>query len=76
MQALSVVTYEEYCDARSILANNAGDRGVIGSLYANKMNEIKPHTLWAQKIMLKAKIYGVFNEEHNFSRLLFSGVEE
>jgi len=43
---------------------------VIPSQYANKMNEIKPHLRWAQKIMIKSKIYGVFNEQHNFTSLL------
>jgi len=70
VQALCVVTHEEYMDASSILANNHGELGVIASQYANKMNEIKPHLRWAQKIMIKSKIYGVFNEQHNFTSLL------
>jgi len=70
VQALCVVTHEEYMDAASILANNHGGLGVIPSQYANKMNEIKPHLRWAQKIMIKSKIYGVFNEQHNFTSLL------
>jgi len=70
VQALCVVTHEEYMDASSILASNNGDVGVIASLYSNKMNEIKPHMRWAQKIMIKSKIYGVFNEQHNFTSLL------
>jgi len=70
VQALCVVTHEEYMDASSILASTNGDVGVIASQYANKMNEIKPHMRWAQKIMIKSKIYGVFNEQHNFTSLL------
>ena len=70
VQALCVVTHEEYMDASSILASATGDVGVIASLYANKMNEIKPHTRWAEKIMIKSKIYGVFNEQYNFTSLL------
>lgn len=70
VQALCVVTHEEYMDACSIIASNNGDIGVIASQYGNKMNEIKPHMRWAQKIMTKSKIYGVFNEEHNFTSLL------
>ena len=70
VQALCVVTHEEYMDASSILASNHGGLGVIASQYANKMNEIKPHLRWAQKIMIKSKIYGVFNEQHNFTSLL------
>lgn len=70
VQALCVVTHEEYMDACSILASTNGDVGVIASQYANKMNEIKPHARWAQKIMIKSKIYGVFNEQYNFTSLL------
>lgn len=70
VQALCVVTHEEYMDACSIINSSNGDIGVIASQYANKMNEIKPHMRWAQKIIIKSKIYGVFNEEHNFTSLL------
>jgi len=70
VQALGVVTHEEYMDACSILTGSQGDVGVIPSIYANKMNEIKPHMRWAQKIMIKSKIYGVFHEQHNFTSLL------
>lgn len=70
VQALSVVTHEEYMDASSILASANGDVGVLSSQYANKMNEIKPHMRWAEKIMIKSKIYGVFNEQYNFTSLL------
>jgi citrate lyase beta subunit len=70
VQALCVVTHEEYMDACSILAGTNGDVGVIPSQYANKMNEIKPHLRWAQKIVIKSKIYGVFHEQHNFTSLL------
>lgn len=70
VQALCVVTHEEYVDASSIIASATGDLGVIASQYSNKMNEIKPHMRWAEKIMIKSKIYGVFNEQHNFTSLL------
>jgi citrate lyase beta subunit len=70
VQALCVVTHEEYMDACSILSGATGNVGVIPSQYANKMNEIKPHLRWAQKIILKSKIYGVFHEQHNFTSLL------
>ncbi|WP_017531297.1 HpcH/HpaI aldolase/citrate lyase family protein [Pelosinus fermentans] len=70
VQALCVVTHEEYMDACSILAESHGNIGVVSSAYGNKMNEIKPHTRWAQKIMTKSKIYGVFHEQHNFTSLL------
>lgn len=70
VQALYVVGHEEYLDALSIIENSHGEKGVLKSHYTNKMNEIKPHYHWAQKILLRAKNYGVFNEQHNFICLL------
>lgn len=69
VQSLYSVTHEEYVDALSILENNTGDIGVLKSNYENKMNEIKTHTNWANKIMMRAKIYGVLNEGKIFTDL-------
>ena len=70
VQALNVVSYEEYLDACNIVESNNGDIGVIKSSFSNKMNEIKPHYYWAQKILLKSKVYGVFHEEFTYIDLL------
>lgn len=70
VQALNTVTLEEYLDAKSIIEKSDGQIGVMKSLYSNKMNEIKPHYYWAQKILLKSKIYGVLNEEFTYIDLL------
>ncbi|MHB8126805.1 MAG: HpcH/HpaI aldolase/citrate lyase family protein [Desulfitobacteriaceae bacterium] len=70
VQSLYVVTHEEYLDALSIIESSESQLGVIKSLYTNKMNEVKPHYNWAKKILLRAKVYGVFNEKHNFTSLL------
>ena len=70
VQSLYVVGHEEYLDALSIIENSDGLQGVIRSHYTNKMNEIKPHYQWARKILLRAKNYGVFNEQYNFISLL------
>ncbi|MFC4598477.1 HpcH/HpaI aldolase/citrate lyase family protein [Cohnella hongkongensis] len=70
VQALYVVTHEEYCDAASIIANSQGEYGVMKSQYANKMNEIKPHMNWSNRIMNRSKIFGVLHEKHNFTSLL------
>lgn len=70
VQSLYVVNHEEYEDACSILENINGEKGVIKSLYSNKMNEIKPHTNWAKRIMMRSKLYGVFNHGQEFIRLL------
>jgi citrate lyase beta subunit len=70
VQSLYVVTHEEYIDATSIISNNQGDRGVMKSQYKNKMNEIKPHLNWSNRIMNRSKIFGVLHEKHNFTCLL------
>jgi citrate lyase beta subunit len=70
VQALHVVSHEDYIDACSVLDNNNGELGVMKSQYRNKMNEIKPHINWANKIVMKGKIYGVSNEKKNFTSLL------
>ncbi|MCB8817253.1 HpcH/HpaI aldolase/citrate lyase family protein [Desulfosporosinus shakirovi] len=69
VQSLYIVGYEEYLDALSIIENSNGLQGVTKSHYTNKMNEVKPHYKWAQKILLRAKNYGVFHEQHNFISL-------
>ena len=74
VQSLYIVRHEEYMDALSILENSHGQAGVLKSNYTNKMNEIKPHYNWAQKIISRAKIYGVFHEQHNFISLFTEDV--
>lgn len=70
VHALYVVTYEEYLDAVSIVENQNGQKGVLKSHYANKMNEMKPHTRWAQQILRQAQVYGVYHESMDFASLL------
>lgn len=65
VQALNVVSYEEYVDALNIVESATGEFGVRKSQFANKMNEIKPHLYWAQRVLLKSKVYGVLNEEYS-----------
>lgn len=74
VQSLYIVGHEEYLDALSILENSNGQQGVLKSHYTNKMNEVKPHYNWAQKILLRAKNYGVFHEQHNFISLFTEDV--
>ncbi|MGP4027810.1 HpcH/HpaI aldolase/citrate lyase family protein [Actinomadura sp. 3N407] len=68
VHALSVVTHEEYCDAADILGVSGG--GAMASAYANKMNEAKPHRAWAQRLMLRARVFGVAAEGVTFVELL------
>lgn len=64
VNALQVVTYEEYLDAKAIIDNKGS--GVVKSEQGNKMNEIKPHYSWAKKIINKADIYGVLLEDKDY----------
>ncbi|WEK55069.1 MAG: HpcH/HpaI aldolase/citrate lyase family protein [Candidatus Cohnella colombiensis] len=70
VQSLLAVSHEEFVDASSIMASNDGQLGVMKSQYANKMNEIKPHLNWAKRIISRANIYGVLNEQQHFISLL------
>ena len=67
VNALQAVTREEYNDACQILGTSGG---VIKSDNANKMNEIRPHTNWAMKIVSRAKAYGVVENERSYVELL------
>ena len=60
------VTKEVYDDACQILES---DGGVIKSGYSNKMNEAGPHRCWAEKIYLRAQVYGVINDESCYKSL-------
>ena len=67
VNALQAVTREEYEDASQILGT-AG--GVVKSGGGNKMNEIGPHTRWAQKVVARAKAYGVIKNETGYVVLM------
>ncbi|WP_035849500.1 HpcH/HpaI aldolase/citrate lyase family protein [Kitasatospora azatica] len=66
VHASSVVTHEEYCDARDVLRR---DGGVLASSYTNKMNEAKPHRAWAERVLLRAEAFGVARPEIGFAEL-------
>jgi citrate lyase beta subunit len=69
VNALSVVSAEEYRDARDVVeAGRAG--GVMPSGHRNKMNEIRPHLSWAQRTMLRSRVFGVAAEGVSFVDLL------
>jgi len=70
VQALHVVSKEEYVDALGIVQNATGEKGVFKSEFQNKMNEVKPHLNWAKKVLIKSDIYGVYNENSTFIDLL------
>ena len=66
VNAMQAVTREEYEDACQILGT--GD-GVIKSGNGNKMNEIKPHTNWANKIYMRSQAYGVIENSNSYIQL-------
>ncbi|MGE6575758.1 HpcH/HpaI aldolase/citrate lyase family protein [Paenibacillus xylanexedens] len=70
VQAMYVVTHEEFMDAQGIVGRNDGSLGVFKSAYTNKMNEIKPHLSWAKRILIRSQIYGVLHEQQHYVGLL------
>lgn len=67
VNAMMAVTKEEYDDACMILGNHNG--GVMKGTGANKMNEVKPHTNWAAKIYMRARAFGVIENEGAYVKL-------
>lgn len=66
VNGMLAVTEEVYNDAMQVL-NTSG--GVIKSESGNKMNEIGPHRCWAEKIVMRAKAYGVIKDEASYAKL-------
>jgi len=63
---MQAVSREEYEDAIQILGTNGG---VVKSAKANKMNEINPHRSWAERVVFRAKAYGVVEDDSALLRL-------
>ncbi|MEU6405879.1 HpcH/HpaI aldolase/citrate lyase family protein [Streptomyces sp. NPDC046985] len=74
VHALSVVSHEEFSDAADILRPERCGGGVLRSAYTNKMNEVKPHRAWAERILLRAEIFGVAREDVGFVDLLAAAI--
>lgn len=66
VHSLLVVNHEEYSDAIDILSESKTGGGAHASQYKNKMNEIKPHSAWANQIKNRADAFGVSNENIDF----------
>lgn len=60
------VTQEIYRDVCQILE---ADDGVVKSNNSNKMNEVRPHKNWAEKLYMRAKVYGVIKDESCYRNL-------
>ncbi|MFF3753778.1 HpcH/HpaI aldolase/citrate lyase family protein [Streptomyces sp. NPDC002018] len=76
VHALSVVSHEEFSDARDILRPERDGGGVLRSAYTNKMNEVKPHRAWAERTLQRAEVFGVAREDVGFVELLTAGLGE
>lgn len=72
VNAMFTVVEEEYNDAMQIL-NTSG--GVVKSAKGDKMNEIGPHRRWAEKIVARAKVYGVVKNEDSVLKLVLGEKE-
>jgi citrate lyase beta subunit len=66
VNGMLAVTREEYEDALQVLGTSGG---VIKSANANKMNEIGPHHLWAEKLVARAEAYGVIEDKQSYLHL-------
>ena len=60
VNAMLTVINEEYMDALQV-CNTSG--GVVKSSSGNKMNEVSPHRRWADRIIYRARAYGVVKDE-------------
>jgi citrate lyase beta subunit len=69
VNALSVVTSEDHRDAADVLSISETG-GVRASGRRNKMNEARPHTAWARRTMLRARVFGVAADDVSFVDLL------
>jgi citrate lyase beta subunit len=75
VNALSVVTHEEFCDAGDILGAELSGGGAQASTYRNKMNEGKPHRAWARRTLQRAEVFGVAAEDVGFVDLLSASLQ-
>lgn len=69
VNAMSVVSSEEYRDAMAVLGAGRGS-GVMASGHGNKMNEIRPHMAWSRLTVLRTQVFGVAREGVSFVDLL------
>ncbi len=69
VNGMYAVTKDEYEDALQILSKEGG---VQKSVSANRMNENNPHHLWAEKMVMRARAYGVIENELSYPELFGS----
>ena len=69
VQAGYAVPWAVYQDAAAILELGPEKAGVLPSEARNKMNESRPHALWARKILRQARFFGVLRPEKGIQDL-------
>lgn len=69
VHSLSVVSHEEYLDAR-LIVDQRDLGGVLRSPAGNKMNEVRPHFAWATRVLHRARVFGVARPSVDFVDLL------
>ncbi|MDO5309840.1 MAG: HpcH/HpaI aldolase/citrate lyase family protein [Planctomycetia bacterium] len=74
VNALMAVTKEEYDDACMIIGHKQG--GVVKGAGSNKMNEVKPHTNWARKVVMRARAFGVIENEEAYLHLFAAAQDQ
>jgi citrate lyase beta subunit len=73
VHAMLAVSFEEWEDARDVMAAHDSGGGVRASSSRNKMNEAGPHRGWAQRTLNLAHVYGVTRPEITYVDLLDAG---
>ena len=71
VNALHAVSREEHDDALAVLSSAAG--GARRSTGGNRMNEGRPHRLWAEQVLARAAAFGVLSTEGALIELLQRG---
>ena len=66
VNGMLAVTKEQYDDALQVLGTSGG---VVKSGSANKMNEIGPHRRWSERLVMRARAYGVIEKESSYLAL-------
>ncbi|MFP4014047.1 MAG: HpcH/HpaI aldolase/citrate lyase family protein [Chitinispirillaceae bacterium] len=54
-----IVSFADYMDASTVIKSKGG---VSAGYDTNRMNERNPHLFWAEKIIRRSKVYGVFQD--------------
>lgn len=76
IQLSNCIEYEEYMDAIQIIEGNSKKTGVLKSSNSNKMNELNTHTIWANGVINRAKIFGVLNKNITCQNIINEFIKE